>query len=76
MILTILEGSVAAEHAPDLQAAFEAEAANIPAGFIRSQPASIALSREFPMRQGSRNIFSARTHFQGRLIVGRDLLEA
>jgi len=36
MILTILEASVAPERASHLQAAFEAEAANIPGGFIRS----------------------------------------
>ena len=36
MVLTILEATVAAERAADLQAAFRNAAAQVPAGFIRS----------------------------------------
>ena len=37
MIVTILEGRVSPERAPDLQAAFEAERPNAPPGLVRSQ---------------------------------------
>src|SRR5215467_4016994 len=57
MVLTILEATVAPEHAADLQAAFRGAASHLPPGFIRSYLVSAAAD---PLRWRIETLWASR----------------